>query len=883
MNRFRPFLSTLVALASLILCLFVASCGTDHRHSGDGAIWFVHATDPHIYKGRIDKTVLKNITDPANKPKFQKADEDALTALFQKIPDLPQTYGPPAFLLITGDFGVDPCEIPDPNKKPPDDNRNPDLCLSSADKDIRDAQIKNLAALLAKSPVPNIYLVAGNNDVPREAATDKALKYFNDFIVAVQTELETNHSGVHLVNLTSCYADPHNKTGCSVEVPKTDYTVIGFPSQTFKNRDGDDKDENKANKDSLKLEADQVAQFRIILGDAVKDRRKILIVTHVPELDDPYLLGLKLYGKDDDFAKFGSRLEGPTPGVSAWNVDDKILTDWKDAVSSNSVVAIFAGHLHDSHQEAYRRPYSWSTQTDSRIALNKLYLAPPLSMKKQDNSVFQARGFSTITLFPGGVQQRLYWYDGATGSFTPDFFTNPEHGNPPHRQSLPRRITGWFVWLWRVNTDLDRIATFLIALLTAFLTVVALWQIPPSDDPLTKKPAGADQKDTAPIEKGNGGNGDSSPFSTRFGKTIIAGFGGLAVSQVAKALGNEKLDADLKWYYIVCFVSFFFLLLLGLNFLRAAAEALRSRVAIAYYPLARLPHQRAASYWSLRIIHWFFSLRVPLLTFFDTFINLIQGNNQTTTKAFSDALIEQQHNVVRVADALRKKLNTLLQSKLMQIAQEHRNRAQADPSHPVEPPQLRVNISVLSADQSNVFYISRTAGSSLNPFPKISVAWVSVFTGKIRWYESFYRDKHILLFENSDKTIPDAPKKIMLDSYYEDRHDDYAAFIVIPVPQPHRGFGSNYVKGAIHISFGTDEDFGRIWKPVARVVPLHADPAAVPPTPAPYPNPEHMLGDWCSDIEIRTALNDAVAVLGELLRGFNEVIYKSYIQPNQHD
>jgi hypothetical protein len=44
-----------------------------------------------------------------------------------------------------------------------------------------------------------------------------------------------------------------------------------------------------------------------------------------------------------------------------------------------------------------------------------------------------------------------------------------------------------------------------------------------------------------------------------------------------------------------------------------------------------------------------------------------------------------------------------------------------------------------------------------------------------------------------------------------------------------------------------------------------------------------LLGDWCSDPEIRTALNDAVAILGELLHGFNEVIYKTYVQPNQGD
>src|ERR1700734_3357264 len=118
MTRFRPFLSTLTGFASLALCLFAVACGTDNHGSRDGAISFVHATDPHIYKEKIEKKDLNTVTDEDNKPKLQKLDEAALTALFQKISDLPQSYGPPAFLLITGDFGVDPCLITTPPLPP---------------------------------------------------------------------------------------------------------------------------------------------------------------------------------------------------------------------------------------------------------------------------------------------------------------------------------------------------------------------------------------------------------------------------------------------------------------------------------------------------------------------------------------------------------------------------------------------------------------------------------------------------------------------------------------------------------------------------------------------------------------------------------------------
>jgi hypothetical protein len=1002
MNRFRPFLYTLVALASLTLCLIVASCGTDHRHSGDGAIWFVHATDPHIYKDPTPDA--KAITDP-NKKKTQKLDEEALTALFQKIPDLSQTYGAPAFLLITGDFGIDPCLIP---KTPVtgEDKRSAEECLKQAvDTDKRAPEIANLADLLAKSPVRDIYLVAGNNDLPRESASKEALQYFNDFVAAVQAKLGEDKSDVRLYNLTACYADPASKVGsCSKDVDDTPYTLIGFPSQSFKNKDGDDA----ANAESKRLELGQVKQFQGILEAETRQDRKILIVTHIPELDDPYLLGTASYGKEDsptsaDAGKDNTKAtpsadaaSKPSKPVSAWNVTNDVLDIWKTAVSSDSVVAVFAGHLHDSHKEIYRRPYSWSTHSGTRTALEKLYLAPPLSLKKQENSVLQARGFTTVTLLSDGPQTRFYWYDGLTATFTPDFPIEPEFAKRSHRPSVTHRVAQWFVWLWRVNTDLDRVATFLIALLTAFLTVVALWQIPPPDDPLAKKPAATDPKDAAAAAAAtNAAGGDSSPFSTRFGKTIIAGLGGLAVSEVAKALGNETLGPDLKWYYIICFISFFFVLLFGLNLLRATAEALRSRVAIIHYPLARVPrpkrkagdgvhegHEKkekptpvrdGLAYWFLRILQWFFSLRVPVLTFFDTFINLIQGKNQTTTLAFSNELIEQQRNVIRVADNIRKKLQGRIQATLELAAAEDAAKATAKatvaakaaaeaavaaqqnpaPAQPPNPPtprvgQVRVAISVLSLDQTNVFYISRTTGSSLTPFPKVSVAWVSVFTGLIRWYESFYQGRNIILFDNTDGTIPGVPSPLRLDDYYENRHADYQAFVVIPVPHPQRSFDSKYVKGAIHISFATDKEFTRIWDqpvngkgihvvlpkdPVAAApVPLTAVPlapapvpvVAQPPAPAPavptqpapappaapvaaapvaatppapgapaqpdavvqsayYPDPDHVLDGWCSKTEIETALNDAVAVLGELLHGFNEIIYKNYIQPNQGD
>jgi hypothetical protein len=83
-----------------------------------------------------------------------------------------------------------------------------------------------------------IYLVAGNNDIANEDPDDVSLGYFNQFIDDVQKKLNENNTGVHLHNLTACYAASGGSSSCYADVPKTSYRLIGFPSYSFKNQGG---------------------------------------------------------------------------------------------------------------------------------------------------------------------------------------------------------------------------------------------------------------------------------------------------------------------------------------------------------------------------------------------------------------------------------------------------------------------------------------------------------------------------------------------------------------------------------------------------------------------------------------------------------------------
>jgi hypothetical protein len=581
--------------------------------------------------------------------------------------------------------------------------------------------------------------------------------------------------------------------------------LVGFPSYSFKNKGGKTTNNNEQTK--------QFETFRLLLDQARQAGKQVLILTHTPEIDDPYTLGQDRYAAKSPDPSADKDPKNPRSPWSAWNISTKLLDGWKEVLQSDTVAAVLAGHLHDSHKEIYRRPYTWSTADNHRLGFQKLFLAPPLAVKNQDGSPIQARGFSLVTLQPNHIEALLYWYNQETGEFRNEA-TSLEHRPRTHFWGRGRGLLRAMWQLDQAESPLLRLATLLIALLTAYLTVVAIWNIPPVQNwlaPDSGKPANGPTSAAKP-----------SPFASNFGQTVIAGLLGLAVTEMAKVLGGGDQSASSsgsRYFYIVWFIAFFFVLLFSLSFLRGCAEGLRAMVAIPRYSLARPAGSDAVSYWWLRFVHWLFSLRVPLLTGFDTLINLVQGKNQTLTGVFEKTIIEQQGNLVRVADAIRKDLTKLI---------EHQLGQNSPSSIPLASP-VRIGISVLSADQTKVFYISRSPGSANMAFIKHSVAWLSVFTGEIRWFESTFEKlpeyKDMVLFDNSGGTIAGEVANILLASYYQPRHEDYQAFVVLPVPWPQRGMDTRYVKGAVHISFRSDTEFEQIWKaPVPK-----GEPPVYPP------------------------------------------------------
>jgi hypothetical protein len=859
------------AWAAVFALVFTTGCADEHRRREPG-IWFVHATDPHIF---LDASIKED------KKKLQEdLDEKAVSDMWERLPSLENGGHTFSFLVLSGDFGVEPCSIADlpapataaakeSYVAPPAKD-----CLDKVNAAKRADQVSRLAELLGKSPVADIYLVAGNNDIASETADDAGLTYFNHFMDEVQRKIDDANKNVHLHNLTRCYSDNSTST-CFADVAGTPYRLIGFPSYSYKNRDTD----RKTNTGDQEKQFDK---FESLLEQARQLSKKVLVVSHVPLIDDPYTLAQQRYGTP---IKIDRDPDSPVSQWSTWNVSKKLSEEWQEVIASETVTGILAGHLHDSHKEIYKPPYAWSTVNDPRNGFSKLFMAPPLAVKNQDASPIQARGLALVGLEPDHIGYSIYWYNSVAHNFAPDpgdRFQRDRRGRRGWWQTTTRTIG----WLWQLADpakSLDRMAVLLIALLAAFLTIVQIWQIPPPDNPLVSSSKSSDAQKG--VQKNNGGAQatepkpafDPSPFASNFGKTVIAGLGGLAAETVLKSL-EGKPTADDREFYIVWFILFFFLILFGSAFFRACGEALRARFSIIYYPLARPPKPKTGidlHYQRARISHWASAWQVPLLTFLDTFVNLIQGQNQTMTRVFSDKIVEQQRNVVRVANTIRRQLNEVIRLRLTHLV---------DPNVPINPEDVRVNISVLSADQSSVFYIARTPGSAVQSFTKSSVAWISVFTGKIRWYKYSYKADEVLypkivLYDNHGGTIPGEQPLIYLSSHYQPRDDDYKAFVMFPFPWPQRGYGSDYVKGAIHISFRHEDGFDRLWGFPPAVTETHDDPVIQSPKHE-YENENLMLSDWC-DEKIRATLREAIMVLGELLHGFNENIYLSSKEEDQ--
>lgn len=456
---------------------------------------------------------------------------------------------------------------------------------------------------------------------------------------------------------------------------------------------------------------------------------------------------------------------------------------------------------------------------------------------------------------------------------------------------------GLWNWLW--SFGIEQAAVIAIALLSAFLTVVQVWQIPASTNSFAPPPAGGESAKESGSEKPN------SLLQSNFTTTVLSGIGGMAaVSLLDSVLGQDR-NPWLRSYYLILFVLFFLTFLLASALLRGATEALRSRIAIPYeipaWETWETPEGGRIrdwfSYRGHRAWAWLLSQRTALLVFFDTAFNVLQGKNQLQSAVFSDRIVDLQWSLVKTADRVRESVAKEVLATLRHESQKKHGMAGELPDEE----GVRVNIGVLSAGGSSVFYVSRDPKSLPRPFGRHSIAWLSIAAGVARWCKLtedgnlvYPRETPLLLpAEVKDLTAGSVP---YLVNYFEYRPEPgYRAFIVIPVPWMGRGEEGHHRKAGILISFEKPEYLDLLWdgldgKDHQRTEPNYGEWAHLLHLKDQHPSlllwhnhapdPGHSL--FIKNPGLHAALHQAVSVLEEVLSQLSDNIFEEVIRP-QHE
>jgi hypothetical protein len=394
---------------------------------------FIQLSDPHLFD---------------NKEEEGARNREILVDAVAKINELNNNENPYAFVVVTGDIGVEQI-IKSGN--PPELN---DRIVGAA---------KTMANILASSRVRVWLFVPGNNDLEDEK--DSTIDSYHRFIATLHDSLSLYH--IDVIDLC-----PQSSPKAYIPPSAQAYAFIGFNNASFKNN-------NDASRLGERIEdcceeptkCSAPGKIRCVQRDEIQRVRKLVeeekskftyIFYHIPEVDDPYLTTVEKDPPEDrklhDFhqsRKMRKDLTGPEFVNSSWFVDAKLRKQWIDITKEGNVKGLFAGHLH------VNTPGIYGKNANTR----QLFICPPLAIKLQPIENGQARGFQEVSIdesassgaLAGEVSTSIYWYDQAIWSFSI---------SPPTKHALE----GEFM-TWEKAAHISTVAQFFVV----FVSVGFIW------------------------------------------------------------------------------------------------------------------------------------------------------------------------------------------------------------------------------------------------------------------------------------------------------------------------------------------------------------------------------------------------------------------------
>lgn len=356
----------LIPRVRYLLLIVVLTFACSDRASAQ-SIDFVQITDPHLFDGGQE----------------ERENQAALTACIRKINEQIEGHADYKFAVVTGDIGIENLvsEI-----------RGGDRI--EFDQERRERQLEQgaaqLASILSASRIRVWLFLPGNNDLFKENPDSQ---YYRVFIHKLQSKL----SALEVIDL--CPEEPEADKLELGTYRLGNIAFIGFNNGSFKNDNVPER--VTTNKDKQLRYVRQVARRA-----EPTDIRSAYIFYHIPELDDPYIV---LNFDTDTIGKRQAYKNNPYP-YSSWFVDRLVHDEWKTVVGNPRIRGLFAGHYHDWRRDTYMSHHWMQTGDYLSGSLSKLYICPPLAIKRQGDTPSQARGFQEVTIDgTGRVVTKILW------------------------------------------------------------------------------------------------------------------------------------------------------------------------------------------------------------------------------------------------------------------------------------------------------------------------------------------------------------------------------------------------------------------------------------------------------------------------------------------
>jgi hypothetical protein len=363
---------TLISRVRFLLLLLIVAIPSSAKVCAQ-AVRFVQITDPHLFD--LGQEGTDNIT--------------ALAASIKKTNDRQDDGANYLFAIITGDIGIE--SLVTIGK-----NQNGDNILerdrAKVEQRIEQGAVE-LASILSQSKIRVWLLLPGNNDLINE---EPDTQYYRLFVQKLRNALPA----FEVIDL--CPEEPQNDKQQLGVYRLGPLAFIGFNNASFKNNNLPERIAKYKN-----LQLNYVRQVAARL--AGNDIRSAYVFYHIPELDDPYIA---LDGGPKRRTSAGVGVRYP---YSSWFVDKGVFEEWNNlVVNSERVRGLFAGHYHDWRRETYLSP-RWLRTTDySSGSLSKLYISPPVAVKRQQARENQARGFQEVMIDgAGAVNTKIWWFNAA--------------------------------------------------------------------------------------------------------------------------------------------------------------------------------------------------------------------------------------------------------------------------------------------------------------------------------------------------------------------------------------------------------------------------------------------------------------------------------------